>query len=64
MAISEIRNKRKLTQKQLAAAVGVSVPTVRNWEKGREGGRMFDVVARLCKVLNCEPEDLIGGDDE
>jgi len=63
LAIADKRKQLKLTQQQLAKEVGVCVPTVRNWEAGREGARMFEIVAKLCKALNCSPEDLVGGDD-
>ena len=64
LTIADKRKQLKLTQQQLAKEVGVCVPTVRNWEAGREGARMFEIVAKLCKALNCNPEDLMGDGDD
>lgn len=56
--VSELRKAKNLTQSQFAAAVGADISTVRNWERDRDGVRMFVRVAKICKVLGCTPEDL------
>jgi transcriptional regulator with XRE-family HTH domain len=56
--VEKLRKDKKLTQIQLAEKVGVTHTTVRNWEKGRTGLEIFDLVARLCDALECHPRDL------
>ncbi|MCC5667212.1 helix-turn-helix domain-containing protein [Nostoc sp. CHAB 5784] len=55
--IAALREKMGLTQKQLGDLVGVDTSTIRNWEYGK-GSETFAKVARLCKVLECDIEDL------
>lgn len=56
--IEALRREKGLTQSQVAKALDVDVSTVRNWEKNREGVKMFVRVARLCELFNCQPTDL------
>ncbi len=56
--IAKLREGKNLTQRQIAEALGVDVSTVRNWEKSRDGVKMFVRVARLCELFNCQPSDL------
>lgn len=57
-AIAKLREEKSLTQRQVADALGVDVSTVRNWEKSRDGVKMFLRVAKLCELFNCQPSDL------
>ncbi len=57
--VAELRKAAGLTQRQLADAVSVTESTIRNWENNRSGVDMFVAIARLCKALNCQPEDLV-----
>jgi len=56
--VAELRESKALTQRELAQKLGVDVSTVRNWERDRDGVKMFVRVARLCAVLDCSPTDL------
>lgn len=58
--VAELRKKKGLTQRQLAAELDVDVSTLRNWESNRDGVKMFVRVAKLCEALGCTPEDLYG----
>ena len=58
--ISELRQKSGLTQRELAYIVGVTETTIRNYEKGRSILEWIERIIRLCKALDCKPEDLIG----
>jgi len=55
--IKRIRDGYKLTQKQFAAMLGISVRTLRNWEQGRrvpEGPAMV-----LLRVAEKHPEAIL-----
>lgn len=41
MLIKELRNKLGLTQEQFAQKVGVTFPTINNWEKGNRKPHPF-----------------------
>ena len=56
--IAKLREEKGLTQRAVAETLGVDVSTVRNWEKSRDGVKMFVRVARLCDLFDCEPQDL------
>ena len=56
--IAELRDKTGLTQRQLADLVGVTESTISNWENGRNLV-WFERVTKLCKTLDCTPEDLL-----
>ena len=57
--VAQLRKAAGLTQRQLADAVEVTESTIRNWENNRSGTDMFVAVARLCKTLNCSPDQLV-----
>ncbi|MGA7936071.1 MAG: helix-turn-helix transcriptional regulator [Kovacikia sp.] len=57
--VADLRKQAELTQLQLAQAVGVTESTISNWEKGRNGIEWFERIAKLCRTLNCTPDDLI-----
>ena len=62
--IAELRDEKGLTQRQVAIALGVDVSTVRNWEKSRDGIKMFVRVARLCQLFGCDPGQLYKEDED
>ena len=57
--IAQLRQKSGLTQRELAHIVGVTETTIRNYEKGRSILEWIERIIRLCKALDCQPEDLI-----
>lgn len=56
--IEALRHQKGFTQSQVAKALDIDVSTVRNWEKGRDGTKMFVRVAKLCELFDCKPSDL------
>lgn len=60
MKIRQARERKKLTQAQLAARVGVDSMTVSRWERG-----VFSPTGRhllaLARALDATPEDLLEG---
>ncbi len=56
--VAKLREEKGLTQRRVAEALDVDVSTVRNWEKSRDGVKMFVRVAKLCELFDCDPQDL------
>ena len=56
--LAEVRRHCSLTQRQLAKAVGVTITTIQNWERGR-----LAISAKrlgpLADALYCQPLDLL-----
>jgi putative transcriptional regulator len=52
--VRAIRTQLRMTQKSFAAAIGVPVATVRNWEQSRTS--MDPAVRSLLRVLEREPD--------
>lgn len=54
-----MRKKRKLHQYDLAAAVGVHISTISDWEVlGMRNSRIKNI-ALLCDVMKCHPTDIV-----
>lgn len=58
VAIKEIRQRLNLSQADLAARLGVSVPTVSRYETG-ERSPDLETAAKIAKALGCKVDDLI-----
>ena len=57
--LREIRKKNGLKQEQLADKMRVALKTVQNWEQGK-ALPPFEVVIKLCDILQCDADYLIG----
>jgi transcriptional regulator with XRE-family HTH domain len=57
--IAKLREKAKLTQRQLASDAKVTENTVQNWESGRLGIAQIERVLSFCKALQCTVEELV-----
>ncbi len=56
--IRKFRETKKITQKQLAEAIGVSGSRVSNWEQGINRPDV-DILAKLCSALCVSPSELL-----
>jgi transcriptional regulator with XRE-family HTH domain len=56
--LAEARLRCAMTQRQLAKAIGVTLTTVQNWERGRTG-LPAKRLAVLANALHCQPIDLL-----
>ena len=52
--------RRRMTGKQLAEAVGLSETQLSLFRSGKVRGVRFATLARMCRVLNCKPGELLG----
>ncbi len=57
--IKEIRKKVGMSQKDLASAVGVSIPMICQIERGTKSVTLL-LGAEIAKVLKCDMNDLVG----
>ncbi|MBO5891810.1 MAG: helix-turn-helix transcriptional regulator [Oscillospiraceae bacterium] len=61
--LQKLRKKYYLSQKALAALIGVSVYSLRGWESGTLEPLLHpQTLRRLCQVLDTTPEQLSGED--
>lgn len=51
--------RRKLRGKELAAAVGISEQNLSLLRTGKVKGVRFSTLARICRVLECQPGDIL-----
>ncbi len=56
--LAAIRGARHMTQRELAAAIGVSLGLIGTWELGRTTPRRKWLEA-LARALHCKPADLL-----
>jgi len=56
--LEEVRLRRRLTQRALAARAGVSLSTIQAIEAGRAGRVRFGTMEKLADVLDVEPEEI------
>jgi repressor LexA len=59
-----IRRRRKMTQKELGEAIGVSKTTIFRIEKGDFADAMGQHIAKMARVLNVSGNYLLGLQDE
>ena len=50
---------RKMTSRQLAAEVGISEQNLSILRSGRARGVRFGTLEAICRVLDCQPGDLL-----
>lgn len=62
--IKRRREELGLTQKDIAAAVGVSEATVSRWESGDIGDMKRSRIAALARILQTSPNIIMGWKDE
>lgn len=57
--LKEARKAKQLTQKQVAAKLGVVESCYANWEQGRTEPSI-EMLRNLCELLEISPNELIG----
>ena len=62
--VRNLRKKNKMSQGELAAAIGVSLRTVQNYEKSGMHPKQRDLYYRLAEVLNVDVNYLLTEDEE
>ena len=54
--------RRKLKARDVAAAIGIAETNLSLLKSGKVKGMRFDTLAKLCRVLDCQPGDLVSFD--
>lgn len=54
--------RRKLKARDVAAAIGIAETNLSLLKSGKVKGVRFDTLAKLCRVLDCQPGDLLAFD--
>jgi putative transcriptional regulator len=57
--LKEIAEQHNLNRHQISMQTGVSYPTISKYWVGEADGREFDILEKLCTLLDCDPGDLI-----
>lgn len=61
--IKWLRRKNKMTQEQLASAIGVTRRTVVNWERGKTCICLSDAI-KICQKFGCTLDWLAGMEEK
>lgn len=51
--------KRKMTSKELAQKIGITPANLSILKTGKARGIRFETLNKVCKVLDCQPGDLL-----
>lgn len=57
--LDELLAERKMSLYRLAKATGLTEEGLRNLKKEKTKGITFDVLEKICRTLNCTPNDLL-----
>ena len=63
LRVNEILEERKLTPYWLSKQTGISQNNTLKICNGETATIRFDTIEKICKVLNCTPNDIIVSDD-
>jgi putative transcriptional regulator len=54
--------RRKMKARDVAAAIGIAETNLSLLKSGKVKGVRFDTLTKLCRVLECQPGDLLAFD--
>lgn len=57
--LKKLRTARGLSQNQLAQQVGTTLQNIQKIEYGKTKGIQYEMLNKLCYVLQCQPGDLL-----
>jgi transcriptional regulator with XRE-family HTH domain len=63
LRLAEVRKRRKVSQLQLSKKAGISRSYVSEMETGKYNPSL-PMLCKICKILNCTPNDLIDCEDD
>ncbi|MGQ5717645.1 helix-turn-helix domain-containing protein [Hyphomicrobiales bacterium] len=56
--------RKKIRSRQLAADIGITEPNVSLLKSGKVRGIRFETLSKICRVLDCQPGDILEYRDE
>ncbi|MCF6215803.1 MAG: helix-turn-helix transcriptional regulator [Emcibacter sp.] len=56
--------KRKMRSKELAAQIGISEQNLSLLKTGKVKGMRFDTLQKICRILDCQPGDILEYSDQ
>ena len=62
--LDEVLSRRRMTAREVAAAVGISETQLSLFRSSKVKGLRFRTLAKLCVVLSCQPGDLLAYIDD
>lgn len=64
ITLDAVLARKGLRAKQLAALIGVSETHLSLFRSGKVRGVRFSTLAKICLVLECQPQDLLAYDPD
>lgn len=58
--LSEILDRKGISQNKMAKDTGISITTLRNLNHNRTIRISFDILEKICIYLDCGVEDILG----
>ncbi|MEL6640270.1 MAG: helix-turn-helix transcriptional regulator [Pseudomonadota bacterium] len=55
--------RRKMKSRDLAAEIGITEQNLSLLKSGKVKGIRFETLAKICKVLDCQPGDLLEAEE-
>ena len=62
--LQEVRKSKGLSQNELARLIRMSPQNIQKIEQGEAKSLTFETLRRLCKILGCQPGELLIYEDE
>ena len=53
------REKQNITIKDLSKKIGISSPSISNFENSKQGGTNLKIIKRYCVALNVDPQKIL-----
>ena len=59
VCLKEVMDAKEMTRYRLARSIDARFEVIDKWYRGEVEKLDLDILARICCVLNCKPEDII-----
>lgn len=57
-------DKRSISSKELAAKIGITPANLSILKTGKARGVRFETLSKICKILDCQPGDILSYEEE